>query len=86
MPKPGPRTTRRYSPSFKATAVRLSQFLACACRMSLPRFTFIPSYRQGHELESRVSRLLPLLPKSPAARAGILAGASGAALASRRLR
>jgi len=24
MPKPGPRTTRRYSPSFKATAVRLS--------------------------------------------------------------
>jgi len=25
MPKPGPRTTRRYSPSFKATAVRLSQ-------------------------------------------------------------
>jgi len=25
MPKPGPRITRRYSPSFKATAVRLSQ-------------------------------------------------------------
>ena len=25
MPKPGPRTTRRYSPSCKATAVRLSQ-------------------------------------------------------------
>lgn len=25
MPKPGPRTTYRYSPEFKATAVRLSQ-------------------------------------------------------------
>ncbi len=25
MPKPGPRTTRRYSPTFKATAVRLSR-------------------------------------------------------------
>lgn len=25
MPQPGSRTTRRYSPSFKATAVRLSQ-------------------------------------------------------------
>ena len=25
MPKPGPRTTYRYSESFKATAVRLSQ-------------------------------------------------------------
>ncbi len=25
MPKPGPRTTRRYSDEFKATAVRLSQ-------------------------------------------------------------
>ena len=26
MPKPGPRTTTRYSEQFKATAVRLSQF------------------------------------------------------------
>lgn len=25
MPQPGPRTTYRYSPDFKATAVRLSQ-------------------------------------------------------------
>jgi transposase len=30
MPKPGPRTTYRYSSDFKATAIRLSQLLGVA--------------------------------------------------------
>ena len=32
MPKPGPRTTYRYSRDFKGTAVRLSQLLGIAVR------------------------------------------------------
>ena len=43
MPRPGPRTTNKYSDQFKATAVRLSELPALKCRTSRSRFTSIRS-------------------------------------------
>jgi transposase-like protein len=43
MPRPGPRTTYKYSDRFKATAVRLSQLRGVSVQEVLTRFTSILS-------------------------------------------
>ncbi|MEZ0472997.1 transposase [Luteimonas salinilitoris] len=57
MPKPGPRTTYRYSDTFKATAVRLSQLPGVAVRdvaESLYIHPFMLSRWRKHAREGRI--------------------------------
>ena len=57
MPKPGPRTTYRYSPEFKSTAVRLSQLPGVAVQdvaQSLYIHPFMLSRWRKHAREGMV--------------------------------
>lgn len=57
MPKPGPRTTYRYSAEFKATAVRLSQLAGVAVNdvaASLYIHPFMLSRWRKHAREGRI--------------------------------